>query len=136
MLSQYPGKFLGLATLPLQAPESATQELERAVRELGFHGAVSYTSVQDKDLDAEELWPVYAKAEELNVPIVVHPVNTGPIAGGWRLTRHYKTRAMAFGARWETCPMKLASFIVRSDLPSPSSAERFGCQARHHARRE
>jgi predicted TIM-barrel fold metal-dependent hydrolase len=33
-------------------------------------------------LDAEEFWPVYEKAQELGVPIIVHPVNTGPIIGG------------------------------------------------------
>jgi aminocarboxymuconate-semialdehyde decarboxylase len=57
---------------------------------------VCYTSIQEKDLDTEELWPFYAKAEELNVPIIVHPVNTGPLAGGWRLTRHYATRGYGF----------------------------------------
>ncbi len=96
ILKKYPGKFIGLATVPLQDAQSAARELERAVRELGLHAPVSYTSVKDKDLDAEELWPLYAKAEELNVPIIVHPVNTGPIAGGWRLTRHYKTRGYGF----------------------------------------
>lgn len=96
ILKKYPGKFIGLATVPLQDAQSAARALERAVRELGLHAPVSYTSVKDKDLDAEELWPFYAKAEELNVPIVVHPVNTGPIAGGWRLTRHYATRGYGF----------------------------------------
>lgn len=38
----------------------------------------------------------YARAEKLNVPVIVHPVNTGPIAGGWRLTRHYATRGYGF----------------------------------------
>lgn len=96
IVKKHPGKFIGLATVPLQDPRLAARELERAVRELGLHAPVSYTSVKDKDLDDEELWPFYAKAEELGVPIIVHPVNTGPIAGGWRLTRHYKTRGYGF----------------------------------------
>lgn len=66
------------------------------MREQGLHAPVCYTSIQEKDLDTEELWPFYAKAEELNVPIIVHPVNTGPLAGGWRLTRHYATRGYGF----------------------------------------
>jgi aminocarboxymuconate-semialdehyde decarboxylase len=103
ILKKYPGKFIGLATVPLQDTRLAVEELERAVRELGFGGPVSYTSVGDKDLDAEELWPFYAKAEELNVPIIVHPVNTGPIAGGWRLTRHYKTRGYGFWSALGNC---------------------------------
>jgi aminocarboxymuconate-semialdehyde decarboxylase len=96
ILKSYPGKFIGLATLPLQDAKAAVAELERAVREQGLHAPVCYTSVQEKDLDTEELWPFYAKAEELNVPIIVHPVNTGPLAGGWRLTRHYATRGYGF----------------------------------------
>lgn len=96
IVKKHPGKFIGLATVPLQHPQLAAQELERVVRELGLHAPVSYTSVGEKDLDAEELWPFYKKAEELGVPIIVHPVNTGPIAGGWRLTRHYKTRGYGF----------------------------------------
>jgi aminocarboxymuconate-semialdehyde decarboxylase len=96
ILAKHPGKFIGLATLPLQEPGLAVRELDRAVRELGLHAPVCYTSVNDKDLDAEDLWPFYAKAEELRVPIIVHPVNTGPMAGGWRLTRHYATRGYGF----------------------------------------
>lgn len=96
ILKRYPGKFIGLATVPLQDARLAAEELERAVRELGLNGPVCYTSVKEKDIDAEELWPFYAKAEQFDVPIIVHPVNTGPIAGGWRLTRHYATRGYGF----------------------------------------
>jgi aminocarboxymuconate-semialdehyde decarboxylase len=78
IIKRFPGKFIGLVTVPLQDARLAARELERAVRELGMHAPVSYTSVNDKDIDAEELWPFYQKAEELNVPIIVHPVNTGP----------------------------------------------------------
>ena len=84
IIEKFPGKFIGLVTLPLQDGELAAQELERAVRQVGLHAPVSYTSVNENDIDIESLWPVYRKAEELNVPIIVHPVNTGPIAGGWR----------------------------------------------------
>jgi aminocarboxymuconate-semialdehyde decarboxylase len=96
IVKKYAGKFIGLATLPLQEPKLAVAELDRAVRELGLHGPVCYTTVNDKDLDAEEFWPFYAKAEELGVPIIFHPVNTGPIVGGWRMTRHYATRGYGF----------------------------------------
>jgi aminocarboxymuconate-semialdehyde decarboxylase len=96
ILKRFPRKFIGLATVPLQDVQLAVDELDRAVRELKLHGPVCYTSVKDKDLDAEQLWPFYAKAQELDVPIIVHPVNTGPLAGGWRLTRHYRTRGYGF----------------------------------------
>lgn len=113
IVKRYPGKFIGLATVPLQDARSAARELERAVHELGMHAPVSYTSVKDRDLDAEELWPFYEKAQQLNVPIVVHPVNTGPIAGGWRLTRHYKTRGYGF---WSAMGNAMENSIALANL--------------------
>jgi aminocarboxymuconate-semialdehyde decarboxylase len=113
IVTKYPGKFLGLATLPMQAPQSAADELDRAVRALGLKGVVCYTTVGDKDLDAEEFWPVYAKAEELGVPIIFHPVNTGPIVGGWRMTRHYATRGYGF---WSALGNSMENSITIANL--------------------
>jgi aminocarboxymuconate-semialdehyde decarboxylase len=113
IVNMFPGKFIGLATLPLQDAQFAAQELERAVRELGLHAPVSYTSLNDNDIDAEELWPLYRKAEELDVPIIVHPVNTGPMAGGWRLTRHYATRGYGF---WSAMGNPIENSIALANL--------------------
>ena len=113
IIQKFPGKFIGLVTLPLQDGELAAQELERAVRQLGLHAPVSYTSVNENDIDIESLWPVYRKAEELNVPIIVHPVNTGPIAGGWRMTRHYATRGYGF---WSAMGNPIENSIALANL--------------------
>jgi aminocarboxymuconate-semialdehyde decarboxylase len=113
IVRRYPGKFFGLATVPLQEPRLAVLELERAVRELGLHGPVCYTSVNDKDLDAPELWTFYEKAEELDVPIIVHPVNTGPMVGGWRMTRHYATRGYGF---WSALGNAMENSIALANL--------------------
>ena len=113
IIERFPGKFIGLVTLPLQDGELAAQELERAVRQLGLHAPVSYTSVNENDIDIESLWPVYRKAEELNVPIIVHPVNTGPIAGGWRMTRHYATRGYGF---WSAMGNPIENSIALANL--------------------
>ena len=91
MVQKYPGKFIGLATLPMQAPTLAVEELDWAVRQQSLRGLVCYTTVGDKDLDAEEFWQVFAKAEALDIPVIFHPVNTGPIVGGWRMTCYYVT---------------------------------------------
>jgi aminocarboxymuconate-semialdehyde decarboxylase len=113
IIKKFPGKFIGLATLPLQDGQLAAQELERAVRQVGLHAPVSYTSVNENDIDIESLWPVYRKAEELNVPIIVHPVNTGPIAGGWRMTRHYGTRGYGF---WSAMGNPIENSIALANL--------------------
>ena len=83
------------------------------MRELGIKGAVCYTTVGEKDLDGEEFWPVYAKAEELGIPIIFHPVNTGPIVGGWRMTRHYATRGYGF---WSALGNSMENSITIANL--------------------
>ncbi|PWN04777.1 amidohydrolase [Nocardioides silvaticus] len=72
-MAQYPGRFQAFATLPLQGPEAAADELERSVREDGFLGALTNGHITGKYLDHPELEPVLARAEALDVPIYLHP---------------------------------------------------------------
>ena len=71
-------RLAGLATLPLQAPEAAAEELERSVLELGLKGAQIGTDCESRPLDAPEFEPVLATAEELGVPLFLHPYYVGP----------------------------------------------------------
>lgn len=73
---KYPERFVGLAMLPMQAPELAAQEVERAAKLPGIRGAYMSTHVIGKNLDEKEFWPVYAKCEALGLPIFLHPTNT------------------------------------------------------------
>lgn len=75
------GRLSGLATLPLQAPDVAAAELRRAVQELGLVGAEIGTSVEDRQLDDPAFQPIWEAANELRVPIVLHPYYIGPKAG-------------------------------------------------------
>ena len=68
-----PARFVGLGTLPLQAPRLAVTELERCVHELGFAGVQIGTHVNDWNLDAAELFPVFEAAATLDVAVFVHP---------------------------------------------------------------
>ncbi|XP_017743998.1 PREDICTED: 2-amino-3-carboxymuconate-6-semialdehyde decarboxylase isoform X3 [Rhinopithecus bieti] len=72
-VASYPRRFVGLGTLPMQAPELAVQEMERCVKELGFPGVQIGTHVNEWDLNARELFPVYAAAERLKCSLFVHP---------------------------------------------------------------
>jgi predicted TIM-barrel fold metal-dependent hydrolase len=69
----YPGRFQAFATLPLQDPEASADELERAVREDGFVGAMTNGHIGKKFLDHPDFEPVLARAEALGVPIYLHP---------------------------------------------------------------
>ncbi|XP_002155222.3 2-amino-3-carboxymuconate-6-semialdehyde decarboxylase isoform X1 [Hydra vulgaris] len=72
-VAKYPKRFIGLGSIPLQAPLLAVKELERCIKELKFPGIIIGSHVNDWNLDAEELLPVFKAAEELGACIFVHP---------------------------------------------------------------
>lgn len=59
-VARHPRRFVGLGTLPMQAPELAVQEMERCVKELGFPGVQIGSHINEWDLNVQELFPVYA----------------------------------------------------------------------------
>ena len=72
-VTQYPGRFLGFATLPMGDPDAAAAELERTVGDHGFVGALINGHVNGRFLDDKFFWPVFESAETLGVPIYLHP---------------------------------------------------------------
>jgi aminocarboxymuconate-semialdehyde decarboxylase len=72
---KYPKRFVGLMTLPMQAPDLAVQELERAAKLPGIRGVYLATAVNGKNLDDKSFFPVYARCEALNLPVLLHPIN-------------------------------------------------------------
>jgi predicted TIM-barrel fold metal-dependent hydrolase len=72
-VARYPDRLAGFATVPVSAPDAAADELERAVRTLGFPGAVINGHSQGRYLDDRFFEPVLERAEALNVPIYLHP---------------------------------------------------------------
>jgi aminocarboxymuconate-semialdehyde decarboxylase len=77
LVAALPDRFLGIATLPMQAPELAAAELRRAVNSLGLRGAMIGSNVEGRNLDDPALEPVWAAACELDVVLLIHPVNVG-----------------------------------------------------------
>ncbi len=73
VVAEYPKRFVGLGTLPLQAPELAVRELERCVSQLGFAGVEIGTHVNGKNLDDPSLFPVLEAAADLGAAVFVHP---------------------------------------------------------------
>jgi aminocarboxymuconate-semialdehyde decarboxylase len=76
---QYPDRLVGLAMVPMQAPELAVRELERAGKLPGLRGLMMATAVNGRNLDDKAFFPIYAKCEELGWPIFPHPIN--PLGG-------------------------------------------------------
>ena len=73
---KHPQRLVGLAMLPMQAPDLALRELERAAQLPGIKGMYLATNVNGEELDERKFWDVYAKCEELGWAIFLHPVDT------------------------------------------------------------
>ena len=73
LCARYPGRFVGLATLPLQDVPAAMAEYRRAIHGLGLRGIFLFSHVAGTPLDAAEFEPLYAEAERDRVPLVLHP---------------------------------------------------------------
>jgi aminocarboxymuconate-semialdehyde decarboxylase len=73
LVDAHPRRFLGLGTLPMQAPELAVRELERCVEELSLAGVQIGSHINAWNLDQPEIFPVFARAAELGAAIFVHP---------------------------------------------------------------
>ncbi len=67
--------FYAFAALPLQEPSAAVDELRHAVTELGLHGALLFTNINGRPLDDPAFAPIFAAAEELRAPLLVHPTS-------------------------------------------------------------
>jgi len=68
-----PQRFAAFAALPTADPPAAADELERAVATLGFKGAMLHGMTNGEFLDGRKFWPIYARAEKLDVPVYFHP---------------------------------------------------------------
>jgi aminocarboxymuconate-semialdehyde decarboxylase len=68
-----PDRFAAFASLTLQAPDLAVQELETAVKKQGLKGAAIGGQVAGAEFSDPKFYPVWTKAEELGVPLFIHP---------------------------------------------------------------
>lgn len=83
-----PDRFVALGTVPLQDPELAVVELERAVKKLGLRGVEVNPNVNGRELSDPQLGldRFFAKVQELGVLVFMHPIG---FTQGERLTDHY-----------------------------------------------
>lgn len=77
-IQKHPTRFAGFAALPTADPQAAADELERCVKHLGFKGAMIHSHQQGEFLDAKKYWPMWERAEQLGVPIYLHPALPHP----------------------------------------------------------
>ena len=68
-----PKRFAAFCALPTADPQAAADELERAVTKLGMKGAMIHGTANGEFLDRPKFWPIFERAEKLDVPIYLHP---------------------------------------------------------------
>lgn len=88
VIAQHPSRFRGLCTLPLQDPKAASDELDRCVQKLHFVGILLYSNLAGSWCDEPQFHWLFQRAEELNVPILLHPAKpmTTEQVKGYELT--------------------------------------------------
>src|SRR5205823_9807684 len=79
-----PERLGAFASLTLQFPELAVQELETAIKKLGLKGAAIGGSVSGEDFADPKFHPVWAKAEELGAVLFIHPQSTPQLAARFK----------------------------------------------------
>lgn len=84
-VKQYPKRFIGLGTVPLQDVEVAIREMDRCIHELGLKGIEIGTNVNGKNLDDPAFTAFFEMAEKWEVPLFIHPWET---LGKDRMPRH------------------------------------------------
>jgi gamma-resorcylate decarboxylase len=100
-VAKRPDRFVGVAALPMQDPESATQELQRCIKDLGFKGALvnGYTQLAGSDgpvhYDLPQYRPFWRAVERLDVPFYLHP--RPPMPG---ISPLYDGHPWLFGPTW------------------------------------
>lgn len=84
-VSQYPSKFIGLGTVPMQNATVAIREMDRCMHQLGLKGIEIGTNVNGDNLDDPSLVEFFEMAEKWRVPLFIHPWET---LGKDRVPRH------------------------------------------------
>jgi aminocarboxymuconate-semialdehyde decarboxylase len=73
---RYPGRFIGLAALPLRDTDLALEVLDDAVGRLGLRGTFFHSNIGGQGLDAQRLDPLYGRIEQLGLPLFLHPTRS------------------------------------------------------------
>ena len=74
LCAKHPDRFVAFATVAMQYPDLAVQQLEYGVKKLGLRGMSVGTRVEDDELANPKFHPIWAKCEELDVLVFTHPV--------------------------------------------------------------
>ncbi|MCH9011189.1 MAG: amidohydrolase [Chloroflexi bacterium] len=78
IVRSHPSRFAAFACLPTPDPAAAADELERCVTKLDFKGAMVHGLTNGVFLDDKRFWPIFERAQALDVPLYLHPATPHP----------------------------------------------------------
>jgi aminocarboxymuconate-semialdehyde decarboxylase len=84
LTAAHPDRFAAFASIALQFPDLAVEQLEHAVKKLGLRGAQIGGSVAGEEFSNPKFHPVWAKAEELGAVLFIHPQSTPELAARFK----------------------------------------------------
>jgi predicted TIM-barrel fold metal-dependent hydrolase len=88
VVRRHPTRFFGLCVLPLQDMRASLAELDRCSAKLGMKGILLYTNLAGRFPDEPEFRPLFARATELDLPVLLHPAKpvTTDLVKGYEMT--------------------------------------------------
>jgi aminocarboxymuconate-semialdehyde decarboxylase len=95
---KYKGRLYAYAVLPYQDMDAALRELDRAHKELKLKGIKMFSNINGKPITSPEFLPIYAKAEEYDLPIFVHPASPMTL----EIMRAHRVSASLYGFLFDT----------------------------------
>jgi predicted TIM-barrel fold metal-dependent hydrolase len=87
----HPDRFVTLASVALQYPDLAVQQLEDGVKKLGLRGAAVGASVSGDEFSDPKFHPFWAKPDQLGVLVFIHPQSRRTSPSGSRATAGCQT---------------------------------------------
>ena len=145
---QHPDRFVAFASVALQHPDLAAQQLEDGVKKYGLRGAAIGGSVEGAELSDPKFHPFWAKAEQLGVLVFIHPQADGATAGlaprwkgngngylsnviGFPLETTIALSHLIFGGTLDRYPgLKICGAHGGGFLPSYAARSDYGCLTR------
>jgi predicted TIM-barrel fold metal-dependent hydrolase len=98
-VTAHPKRFAAFAALPTSDPKAAADELERTTK-LGFKGAMIHGLANGVFLDDKRFWPIYERAQALDIPLYFHPSVPLPAVSDAYYKDYVKDFPMVVRAAW------------------------------------
>lgn len=106
-VARHPTRYAGFATLPMQDPQAAAEELTRAVKQLGFKGALVNGHTNGRYYDDPAFDVVWERFQALDVPLYLHPIDFPAVPASFAGHAELKGATWGWGVETGTHALRL-----------------------------